>query len=392
MAIKRKQYLYKVYKPDGEFVSNLNDVISEPNFDKKINASLGELTLRLARKFDSFGEEVDITLNYEIRITCVDFEAPNGIIVYSGYISGYKPVLNEDSEYVEITLLPFVTSLEDDILNNAGVTTVAYSSQDPNDILSDIISKYAGKITKQAGTDVGVVVSYSFNTTTYLQAIKKCRDLSAFGWYFYIDASNELVFKEVSETPDHILTIGKDILSIQPEKRIENVKNTVLFVGDGIFKKYERSGSISAYGRKVAIIQDNRVSVEATADIMATKLLDEQESPEIRTLLRVLDSNSDSKGYDIESFKPGDIIKIEGFGTDYPQSVFDTSIWDETSWDYSVSYATRNPMQIVSIKYSPDEVELELSSKPIPVQSRVEDIYRFMQQNINNDNPSEPTI
>lgn len=387
-----KKYLYKVYKNDGTFITTLNDVVSDPSFTFNINGSIGDMTIKLLRKFDSFGEEEDITLNNEIRIICVDNDEPEGVIIYSGYISGYRPVLDEGNEYIEITLLPYVTTLENEILNDDGVTLVEYLSQDPNDIMTDIISKYTGRVSKASDSNVGILISYSFNTSTYLQAIKKCRDLSLSGWHWYIDALNILHFKKKSEVANHILKISKDILSIKPEKRIENVKNVILFVGDGIYKKYERSGSTDSYGRRVSVMQDSRVSVVSTADIMAEAFLDDNELPEVRTYLKVADNNIDSKfGYDIESFRPGEMVQIKEFGNLYPETLWDISTWDETYWDYSISYAVKNPMQIVSIKYTPNYCELELSSRPISVENRIEDINRNFESYINNNNPATPS-
>ena len=190
-----------------------------------------------------------------------------------------------------------------------------------------------------------------------------------------------------------LFKIGVNLLEIKPQKRMENIKNIVYFVGNGIYKKYTRSGSVASYGKREYVYQDNRVSQVGTADILADNFLDNNESAEIRTNIRIIDSNLDeATGYDIESIHPGDTIQIQGFGIDYPSSSWDSSSWDETYWDNSIQSATLLPMTVVSVKYSPDYVDLELSSRPLPINRRIEDIYRNVVAYINSDNPETPTI
>jgi hypothetical protein len=240
----------------------------------------------------------------------------------------------------------------------------------------------------------GNVVSYTFNTATYLQALEKIVELCPAGWYFYVDANNIFHLKQKAAEADHVLVIGKHLSVVKPQKRIENVKNEVLFVGNGIYKRYVRSGSQSSYGRRVHVMQDNRVSQVGTADIMANTFLDNNESVEIRTKIRIIDSNStnDNTGYNIESIKPGQLIRIEGFGTNYPETLFDVSLFDVASWDYSVSYANGIAMQVVNIRYQPDCVDVELSSRPIPVNRRIEDIYRNLKNYLNSNNGTTPDV
>ena len=389
----RKTFLYKVYDSNSNYIKTWSDVVSSLSFDWNINSGFGETTVRLQRYFDSFGEEDDVALNNEVQVYCIDGDNSSGSIIYSGYISGYAPVLDGANEYVDVTLLGYTSTLEDDILKNGSNTIVTYNSYDPSNIISDIFTKYDNKITTGVINLTGTTISYIFNTSTFLQAIRKIRELAPSGWYFYIDAQNKLHFKKKNTVADHTLIIGKHLTSVKPEKRLENVKNVVLFVGNGVYKEYVRAGSITDYGRRVEVIQDKRVTQEATADIMADTFLDDHETVEIRTNVRVIDNNiiSNGLGYNIETIKPGDTVQIKGFGSNYPESLWDVGIWNVTAWDYSISYATGTIMQIVSIKYTPDYVDLEITSKPVPVNNRIEDIYRNLEDYINKDNPSVPT-
>ena len=98
-------------------------------------------------------------------------------------------------------------------------------------------------------------------------------------------------------TPTHKFTIGKDIISYQPEKKFDNIINTIYFrggdTGGGVYlyKKYTNSSSVDDYGIRAKSIVDQRVIVEGTAQIMANRELDRNASPETRVVLKIMDSN-----------------------------------------------------------------------------------------------------
>ena len=394
MIYTGKTFLYKVYTPAGVYLTTWDDVVSEPNFSRILNGSLSDTTITLARKFDAFGEGVDVALSNKVLIYAVDRDDPNGILIYSGFISGYQPTMTAAGESVDVTLLPYASLLEQDILVSGSNTTVTYSSQDPSDILKDILDK-ANQVVDYATGSVdttGLSISYDFNTATYLQAIQAVLAMAPTGWYFHIGADNIIQFHDTPGTTTHTLIVGVHLAEVRPMKRLENVKNVVLFVGDGIYKKYTRPGSISSYGQRVYVYQDNRVSVEASADILAGNYLDNNESPEIRTTIRVLDSNYDAdKGYDIESINPGDTILLKGFGVDYPASLWDSATWDVSSWDFSIAGSQNIAMRVMSVAYTPDHVDIELSSRLIPQNRRIEDIYKNLVNFINSSNPTAPS-
>ena len=68
-----KRYYYKVYDSSDTYKTTWSDeVISTPTFRNVINGGPGELIIRLARSFDSFGEEVDIDLNNRVDLYVSD--------------------------------------------------------------------------------------------------------------------------------------------------------------------------------------------------------------------------------------------------------------------------------------------------------------------------------
>src|SRR5690606_8937721 len=137
-------------------------------------------------------------------------------------------------------------------------------------------------------------------------------------------------FKGKDVTANHTLVLGKDITTIIPEKSIENMTNRIYFTGGGEppkYKKYERSGSITANGLYAKRVIDTRVTDDTTMDIVAGSILDREDSAETRTTLVVRDNNmGDGRGYDIESIKPGDSIKIIGFSSKQSNK-WDVAVW-----------------------------------------------------------------
>jgi hypothetical protein len=189
--------------------------------------------------------------------------------------------------------------------------------------------------------------------------------------------------------------MGKDVLSYTPEKRFDNIINTIYFRGAGtLYYKYTNTGSIATYGERAISMVDERVSVSATASTMANKILNEKNLPEIRVVLKILDSNSISDefdlGYDIESIKVGETCKIEN-ATSKSNELWDEVLWDIGYWDYSITNAGATQLQIMSVEYHLDYVILELSNRQPDISKRVEDINRNLVDSQTADNPATPS-
>ncbi len=105
MAVKKK-FLYKVYAPNGTtFITTWENVINDPTFYSQLNAGFSELTVKLAHTIFNFGEGLDVAYGNVVKVYAFDGEAPNGVCIYSGYISRYIPVIDGTQESIEITLV-----------------------------------------------------------------------------------------------------------------------------------------------------------------------------------------------------------------------------------------------------------------------------------------------
>ncbi len=285
-------------------------------------------------------------------------------------------------------------------LSSDNATTVAYSSQDPGAIMRDIMDKYiaaGGTLSYDTSTIelTGTTVSYTFNTNTTLEGIKKCLELAPAGWYFYINQSTNMVhFHNKSGSLQRSFNLGSDIISISPKKTIENMINQIFFTGGGspvLFQKYQNATSIGLYGYKTLRYVDERVTVSATADTIANALLEQHNAPEIQLQFEIVDNNIASPGgYDLESIVLGEVAGIRNTGG-ANSSLWDVMYWDVDYWDYNIRDIATALLQIVRIERKPGSAKIFCSTVPPDVNKRIEDINRNLEAAQTVNNPSTPS-
>lgn len=397
-----KHYLYRVYDA-GVYVSTwTKEVISEPNFTSAINGGAGQLNVVLARPFDDFGEDEDVKLNNKVECWVVDKDNPNGLLLYAGYISGYRPSVSETSEQVEITLFGYVAELQRMILrDNSGNTTLAYNSYDPSDILKDVIDKYraiGGTIhyTASSIAQTGTTVSYTFNTNTIKECVDKIIELAPAGWFWRVDPDNVIYLQAEASLADHTFTLGLDVENLETFRRVEDLVNRILFVGGGspaLFRKYENSGSQSTYGLYEKKVVDQRVTVANTAQTIANREINSKKDPEIRSTFTIIDNNGPrDRGYDIETIKVGQTLQVRNLRANQRTiSLWDVAIWDTDVWDQTLATSAADVIQILSVSYSPDSIKIEASSRLPQIAKRIEDVQRNLEVTQMTENPSAPS-
>lgn len=408
-SINRKTFEYRVYDVSTQqyITTWSSEVISVPTFTMAINSGPGEMSVKLSRPFDSFGEDDDVRLFNKVECWVFDREAPSGQLLYTGYISGYKPVMSELKEYVLITLLPYSAQLSYTVLRDgAGDTTITQTDEDPAQIFRNIIDYYradGGTVyyTDDSITDAGTVVSYSFKTYSVREALDKAIQLTPVNWYWRVDADNILYLHESNmSTEDHSFLIGKHINNLETQRRGEDLVNRIYFVGDdtggvAIYRVYSNTASIDSYGLRSIKLTDSRVTSTSTADIIANRKLARQKDPEIRTQLVIVDSNGTpkSRGYDIESIKPGQTLRIRNIKHGVKTiSQWDIALWDEDVWDQTLAYAAADVIQIQSVDYTPTAVTITASSRAPEISKRIEDINRNWEENAARNTPTTPTV
>jgi len=399
----KKRFLFKIYDSAGNFLTTWNDVITEPKFSIDINGGFSELVVELAREESFFDEGVSVDYGNQLKLYVFDKDSGyQGTLIYSGVLTRYVPKIIGSQEIVTVTFLSYWLETNQYLLEDGTATTVSYVAEDPTNILKDVLDKFTaagGKLDYDGGstTDTGTTVTYEFNTATYQEVLKKILEVSPYDWFLRIGADDIVYFKQKSAKADHKLTLGKEISEFIPEKRTENIVNTVYVVGGGspkLYKKYTSAGSVTAYGTRAIKYLDNNITLTSTADKIKTRIFDTLDGPEVRVTLKVMDNNGEAyrreQGYDIESFFVGDTVQILN-ATSKAGNYWDIALWDTDSWDYDITNAAGLILQIVKISYEPDFAVIELSNRQPDVVTRIEEINRNFIASQNSDNPTIPS-
>lgn len=425
-----KRYYYKVYTAQGAYIKTWStDVISYPTFRTVLNGGAGELEVKLARRYNNFGEGNDVTLmnkvelwvmdadnipnnrgtvNYDVSLFDVDYW-DNPIFsfrkIYTGYISAYSPMVDDETQYIRITLLGYVTEASYKIVKDpSGNTQFTLTAKDPATALQTIIDYYRAdgnanlNYTGATIQPVGSSITYTFNEMTLQECINKIVEMTPYNYFWFIDPNGLINLKHISADADHKLVIGKDISYLESNRRAENIANVIYIIGGGsptLYNKYSRTASISAYGKFERKLQDGNVTDNATADIMAKRYLDRFQDPETRAVIRIVDNNGNGRkqGLDIESFQVGDTIQIKNLNygakglTLWDSAVFDTDVYDQT-----FQFTLASVLTIVSLTYYMSYIEIEVSSRLPEVTKRVEDVSKLTDQVFQEGIPVTPAI
>lgn len=403
MSKRAKRFGHKIYTNEGVYVSTLpRDLVTNvPSFKWTINGGMGEMVIRLALTFKDFSasyENTIIKLGNEVRTVVTDVDV-SAMQIYDGYITAYEPEIDEDGhQEVVVRVTSTVKTFSDKLLHDGSSTTKAYASTDPGNIMKNILDKYAGVI-RYSGQSIalpGTSVSYTFNYLTYREAVDVTLGLCPGFWYWYVDADNVFYLKAVNfDVTDHQLFIGKQVNSVKASKSIEELYNAVYFKGGGdpaLYKYYPRTSSQTEYQTREYKMQDERVTDSSTASTMANKFLDEHDHPRSLLTATVIDNTVDAtKGYDIESFRPGQVVQIKHPRIEDKVTLWEIAEWDIDFWDFNIIYSLSLPMQLIEINYQYDRAVIKLSLVPTDVAHRIEDISRNLDVTRAETVPSTPS-
>lgn len=132
-----------------------------------------------------------------------------------------------------------------------------------------------------------------------------------------------------------------------------------------VYKRYVDNTSIGQYRRGLERLQDNRVTLETSADVIVSSQINRSKNPRYRSSITISAST-----YNIRSIKLGDLVGFRNFG----------------------NYVDKVTMQVVRIDYTPDAVQLQLDTLLPSVPKRLEDIKRNLNQEQVSDNPDIPDV
>lgn len=256
-------------------------------------------------------------------------------------------------------------------------TTTTYSTDDPvTEMMHNILLDYnarGGDIVERDFVATGLSLTYTFNSATIYDALKKVLEMSPAGYYSYIDlGTGELDIKPISATPDFTIVKGKGMTELDIGLSIEQIKNYLLLSGGevtpgvNLFRDYPDADSISKYGLRTASKSDNRITQTVTADAIGDSFIDENSEETQETTLTVLNTE-----VDITLLTPGKTIGFKNFGNFIDELV--------------LQIARREP------NYSDGKAVLTLGRLPIRTTDEIQRIMRELQFEQTINNPSAPS-
>lgn len=337
------------------------------------------------------------------------------MLVYSGNIEQISPFLTADSEYLDIQVLGDAARLSDTYVEwlqyvnvqttndfiidpsspNAPPNNRIYrpnnGSADPSTMLKGIVDAtnvdnpksrlyyIDGLSIKFTGADP---VQYTFKEMQARACMDKVREMCPPGWHYFIEPDGQVTLRGPEHARTHVLRIGVEATKFDADNTIRNLKNYIYFKGrqDDDYSEPDGHGSIMAtafdqdsidkYGKRMLYVRDAKVTDPATADTIAQGKLDELNRPEQRSKLTVLDEKSiiknetGFKGYNIESFRPGDFVIILNPRAAPEYTYWDQAVWDESLWNSTSQIRVlTEPVPIKTIEYHDNHVVLQLSER-----------------------------
>ena len=322
------------------------------------------------------------------------------MMVYRGNIESYSPKFDNTGESVDVEVLGLVSQLSDDYLEHLQYVRIQSSVDqtlnkqnrgpaDPATIFRDVID-YARKTnprcqlyyTNESINPTGTLIEYTFRDQQLRAIMDKTRELCPPNWHYYIEPDGLVVLRGPEHVTTHILKSNVNIQSLTIERSIRNKKNYIRVKGRQDDDKSELDGfgsinytafdqaSIDKYGRRVMFIKDTQIATPDVAELYGDGRLEEMNKEELRATVVVPDEKSietiDSIliGYNIESFKPGDLVRIYDPVAGPRNTYWDQFVWDQESWDVSQHYLPLpDAVPIKSIKIDGVKATLELSQR-----------------------------
>jgi hypothetical protein len=341
-----KSYSLKIYGFDGTYIKTIksNQIMSDPKFNSKTKGGQGQCVIDLNLPFDDFDEGVSIKGMNVVKIfERDDIFNQTPVLIYTGFISQYKPFVNGSNEGVTLILLGLVSMLSYGFYRTGGGSdVVTVVSEDPADVLGEIIDHfntiYPGGWLSHGSNNValGAVINYTFTKQKWLDSITQTFELAEGGRYFTIRENGELYYKDFPATPTHRLTIGDNIDVANILKNTEKIINRVVLQWASGTNTYDDVPSQTDYGVREVFIKELAVGDLTTADNYAAGVLAQSKDPKIEAKMHI------NNRYNIESIHPGDTCSIFNYKNN--GQLFDLN------------------MIITSVSYTPDGVDIELNN------------------------------
>ena len=366
---KQNAYL-KIYNTGGTYQGTIDGIVNDWQVIQEINSPACSLDVTLMTNPITSYENSLIVHYYKVELWVNTLTSPSGIRKYIGYIDSYDQ--DYDAGTMTVHLISYGVFLDTTIYESGSNTTITHTSVDLAVILKAALDNHVsqgGLITYTASTipTTGITVTYTFNTATVLDVIKKCLEIAGDDFYWYIDmTTNYLYFKQYDfTTVSHHLKFGRSILSVRTKKGLHTAANAVFFTGGdtgggtNLFKKYTSAANKALQGGLPIAVrkQDERVTTTATADAIANPILEVGADYSVNDDLTIAGDMYSADGYPIDTISLGQTIAItNASGRDVPR--WDSAVWDVDRWDYGLADIGSRLNAVRYLEYSPDRLRI----------------------------------
>jgi len=436
-----KFQVVKVYDPSGNFIDVIRDA-PLLSCKENINAAADTVTITLPRRIDAFdGAGQPGSLNTIVSGNVVQWWLygaglpSTGLLKFQGKIDEINPTLDEsEAESVGVTVTPFSQVLGDHGIGTTAVTFgTAGSSSTYVDTGAILRSLFTGSYVDSTGATVSVLdpvtsrpygdpytmdpaslvstgqmIAFPFQNQKLISVSNVLLALSTATYFLRMNQDKTVLLGAVPSDPTHTLLLGQHLSSI--EYSMSNVprKNVIVVEGAGSIKSTATGASAdpSQLGPRVYYKSDNRITDQHTCDLMAAGILSILDRETVRAKIKVPDyrgSPQTGRGYDIETFKVGQTLKIvdarapassivgtgakwgtgvwgtDKWGAPTTQAIWGVSIWGQAIWSASLGSIFNQVVTIVSVQYDYYSVTLELGARAPSLSRALFDIELRMQ-------------
>jgi|GEM_PF-6541039 len=322
-----KSAILEISDRNGNILANYLK-FGNSGFNMAIGYGVGSLDIELPFKFDNYPTDIIKHANY-VKIKVAGKNAPGGVTVYSGFISGIDSDIERGAN-IKITCDGHASKWQYTPLRQVSSplrTDYNMAFNDQGLQLRILIDNYKTReplsplqVSIQTLPNTGASRTYFFDSKTSKYAIDAVAETLPSSSYLYIDPSDDFVYRRsINAAADHYLVLGRDIGSVKISSDVTKVVNQLLFwnglaAADPqlVQKKFDDVPSQNLNGIFGDVKRDERYKASAgTANDYATRLIANNKDPKPNITINVIDNNfSKLYGYDIESIKPGQTVKI----------------------------------------------------------------------------------
>lgn len=386
-----------VFSPAGTFLSTWPDAPLLAGFKETINSATSPLRISLPRTFDNFdqagapGSKGTVAQGNIVQFWLYGPGLPSsGKLRFQGIIDSYEPQINDKgSETVALTITPFDSILGDHgVSTDAGVTfgtagnsatyvdplTMALWFFNNNDALTGV--PYMSPLTWNASnpSSSGFTTMYWFTKETMLDAMTSVITLLPGNWFFRTNPNKSFTIGQTPTSAQHIFYIGQHISNPSYKQDWTQLRNVVALKAGTLPNTTTQiyavvyGSDIATFGERLSLESETRITDQNTANALADGYLNQLDRVALRAKVRIPDYRGSlvqsGLGYDIESIEVGDTVQIIDLLSTQTSgnnmSIWDQSVWDNTYWDYSPGAALNQLVQVQSLDYGFDYVDLEL--------------------------------